>query len=421
MNPWPRERGDVRQRRPPAPSLPRDRAILYAGAFIRALGISFVSILLGFYLAKLAFDPAQTGLVIGAGLSGAAVSSLLVTLAGDRLGRRRTLVVLALVGALGTCVVAAASNLIVIAVAAFVGMLNGMGRDRGASLVLDQAILPATTSDERRTVAFAWYSVLQDVGHALGALLAGAPILLRQWFEIGDLSSLRVCITLSALLLLVNAGLYLSLSDGVEMRRPQTSPTLLSADSRRGLWKISALFGVDSLAGGFLTTSLLSYFFLERFGASEPTIAALFFGARVANAASHLAAAWLARRIGLVNTMVFTHIPSSLLLVTVAFAPDFPVAAVLFLLREGLVEMDVPTRQSYVMAMVRPEERTFASGVTSLVRLGGWAVAPSFAGLLMRGASFVAPLYVGAAMKICYDVLLFIAFRNRRAPEERLT
>jgi MFS family permease len=179
------------------------------------------------------------------------------------------------------------------------------------------------------------------------------------------------------------------------------------------------LFGVDSLAGGFLTTSLLSFFFFQRFGASEATIAALFFGARVVNAASHLAAAWLARRIGLVNTMVFTHIPSSLLLVTVAFAPNFPVAAVLFLMREGLVEMDVPTRQSYVMAMVRPEERTFASGVTSLVRLGGWAVAPSFAGLLMRGASLAAPLYVGAAMKICYDVLLFIAFRKRRAPEER--
>jgi MFS family permease len=401
-----------------ATRLGRDRAILYAGAFIRSLGISFVSILLGFYLAKLGFDAAQTGLVIGAGLSGAAAASLLVTLAGDRLGRRRTLVVLALVGALGTYVVTVSSNLIVIAAAAFVGMLNGMGRDRGASLVLDQAILPATTSDERRTVAFAWYSVLQDVGHALGALLAGAPILLRRWLEIEDLSSLRLCITLNALLLVVTAVLYLGLSDAVEMQT-QASPAPVSADSRRGLWKISALFGVDSLAGGFLTTSLLSFFFFQRFGASEATIAALFFGARAANAASHLAAAWLARRIGLVNTMVFTHIPSSLLLVTVAFATNFPVAAVLFLLREGLVEMDVPTRQSYVMAMVRPEERTFASGLTSLVRLGGWAVSPSFAGLLMRGASLAAPLYVGAAMKICYDVLLFIAFRNRRAPEER--
>jgi predicted MFS family arabinose efflux permease len=144
----------------------------------------------------------------------------------------------------------------------------------------------------------------------------------------------------------------------------------------------------------------------------------LFFGARLANALSHLAAAWLARRIGLVNTMVFTHVPSSLLLVTVAYAPSFPVAAALFLLREGLVEMDVPTRQSYVMAMVRPEERTFASGVTNLVRMGAWAVAPSFAGLFMSGLSLATPLYAGAGLKLAYDVLLFFSFRRLKPPEE---
>jgi predicted MFS family arabinose efflux permease len=168
-----------------------------------------------------------------------------------------------------------------------------------------------------------------------------------------------------------------------------------------------------------LTTALLAVFFYEQFGVSEAAIGFLFFGARVLNAVSHLGAAWLAARIGLVNTMVFTHIPSSLLLMTVPFAPSFPVAAVLFLLREGLVEMDVPTRQSYVMAVVRPDERTFASGVTHLVRLVGWAAAPAFAGLLMRGLSVGAPLFVGAAMKIAYDVLLYAAFRKTRPPEER--
>jgi MFS family permease len=157
----------------------------------------------------------------------------------------------------------------------------------------------------------------------------------------------------------------------------------LSPHSRKVLWRISALFALDSIAGGFVGTALLSYFFYERFEVSESVIAVLFLCARGMNALSHLGAAWLAKRIGLVNTMVFTHIPSSLLLVTVAFAPNFWVAAVLFLLREGLVEMDVPTRQSYVMAVVRPEERTFASGVTHLVRLGGWALAPSLP-ILMR-------------------------------------
>jgi hypothetical protein len=176
-----------------------------------------------------------------------------------------------------------------------------------------------------------------------------------------------------------------------------------SPRTRALLARISALFTLDSLGGGFLTTALLSYFFFERFGASSTQIGALFFGARVLNALSHLAAARLARRIGLVNTMVFTHVPSSVLLATAAFAPSFPIAAALFLLREGVV---------------LPEERTLAAGVTHLVRLGAWAVAPAFAGLFMEGVSLAAPLVIGAALKILYDVLLYRAFSGVRPPEE---
>lgn len=186
------------------------------------------------------------------------------------------------------------------------------------------------------------------------------------------------------------------------------------------LTRISALFLVDAVAGGFLTAAVVSFFFFERFGAGVGTIGVLFALARVANALSHLGAAWLARRIGLVNTMVFTHIPSSLLLVTVAFAPSFPVAAALFLLREGLVEMDVPTRTSYVMGVVRPEERTLAAGVTGLVRVAGWAVAPAFAGLLMGRVSLAVPLVLAAAMKVAYDLALWAAFRGLPPPEERV-
>jgi MFS family permease len=183
--------------------------------------------------------------------------------------------------------------------------------------------------------------------------------------------------------------------------------------------KISALFALDGIGGGFLTTAMLSYFFFERFGAREDTIAVLFAAARLLNAVSHLGAAWLAGRIGLVRTMVLTHIPSSLLLVTVAFAPSFAVAAVLFLVREGLVEMDVPTRQSYVMAVVEPDERTLASGITNLVRLGAWAIAPAIAGALMGDDTLYVPLVVGAALKITYDILLWRAFRAVHPPEER--
>jgi MFS family permease len=382
------------------------------------LGTSLLGVLLGIYLAKLQFAAAAIGLIVGIGLAGGAAAALLVTFAGDRFGRRKMLLALALMGALGTSIVATSTQFLVLATAAFVGMLNGMGRDRGASLILDQAILPATTGDRDRTRGFAWYNVLQDVGHALGALLAAAPVLLRRVFEFEELTSIRLVVMGNALLLVASAALYWRLSPAAEAPIPAHHISV-SADSRRAVWRISALFGIDSLAGGFLTASLLSFFFYERFGASEAMIGLLFFGARVANAASHLGAAWLASRIGLIKTMVFTHIPSSLLLITVALAPNFPIAAALFLLREGLVEMDVPTRQSYVIAMVRPGERTFAAGITNLVRLGGWAVAPAFAGLLMQGSSLVAPLFVGAGMKISYDVLLFLAFRHRHPPEER--
>jgi predicted MFS family arabinose efflux permease len=220
-----------------------------------------------------------------------------------------------------------------------------------------------------------------------------------------------------AALMLGIAPLYRGLSRG-DAAAGATPRRRLSPASRRVVWRLAALFGLDSVAGGFLTTALLALFFEQRFGAGIGTLGALFFAARVANAASHLAAAWLARRFGLLPTMVFTHIPSSVLLATVPFAPSFGVAAALFLVREGLVEMDVPTRQSYVMAIVRPEERTVASGITHLVRMGGWAVAPFVAGPLMAAVSPAVPLLVGAAMKVVYDVLLWIGFRRTRPPEE---
>jgi MFS family permease len=395
-----------------------DRRILYTTAFLRALATGMMGVLLGIYLARMAFTPPQIGLVISSGLSGATLAALLVTFAGDRLGRRRLLFWLALLSSLGGAAAALYSSPAAVGIAAFVGMLNGMGRDRGAALVLEQAIIPATATDQERTRAFAWYNVLQDVGHALGGLLAAVPAALRQFGGVGELASFQAAVMLYALLSLATAMLYLRLSPKVEAE-VNLPRLVLSPQSRKVLWRISLLFGLDSVAGGFVGTALLSYFFYQRFGVSESVIAVLFLGARGMNAVSHLGAAWLARRIGLVNTMVFTHIPSSLLLVTVAFAPNFWVAAVLFLLREGLVEMDVPTRQSYVMALVRPEERTFASGVTHLVRLGGWAVAPFFAGFLMQFLALSTPLFIGAGMKIAYDVILYRAFRGLKPPEER--
>lgn len=404
---------------PPAAgtALPRDRALLYGAAFLRALATGMIGVLIGIHLAAHGFDPARIGAVVAAGLCGAAVAALLVTVRGDRAGRRRALILLGLLGAAGGVVVALASREAVVGLAAFFGMLNGMGRDRGASMILDQAILPATAAPGRRTTIFAYYNVLQDAGHALGSLAAGLPAAFRA-ASATPAEALRLAVLVYGALLLVTALLYRGLSAGVEVAEPARR-VRLTPETRRIVTRISALFALDGLGGGFLTTALLSYFFYARFGVREEGIGLLFFAARLLNAVSHVAAAWLAKRIGLVNTMVFTHIPSSLFLLTVPFAPTFTIAATLFLLREGLVEMDVPTRQSYVMAVVKPEERTPASGVTHLVRLGSWAAAPAFAGLFMRGGALGAPLVIGAGMKIAYDVLLYAAFRGVKPPEER--
>ena len=394
-----------------------DRARIYVAAFLRALATGMAGVLLGLHLARLGFSAAAIGLTISAGLAGAVAALFVVTWWGDRLGRRRTLMALSLLGAAGGAAVAVGGTLAVVLAAAAVGMVNGMGRDRGAALVLEQAILPALAGDAERTKSFAWYNLLVDSGHALGALMAALPQLaLAQGLD--EASAYRLAFLLYALLLVGGLPLYARLSGECEAPAAAVRAPVSPA-SRRILWRISALFGIDALAGGFVGASLVSYFFFERFGVSAATIAGLFFAARCLNAVSHLAAAWLAARIGLVNTMVFTHIPSSLLLMTVAWAPSFPIAALLFLLREGLVEMDVPTRQSYVMAVVRPEERTLATGVTHLVRLGGWAIGPGFAGWLMQAVSLGGPLVIGSVMKIGYDLALWRAFRNIKPPEER--
>lgn len=395
----------------------KDFRVICAMTFLRGLATAMAGVLFGIYLAKLGYAPGQMGLMVGAGLAGMTAGTLAVTLAGDRWGRRRSLLILGVMGAGGGVAAGASSGFNMMAAAAFFGMINGMGRDRGPSLVLEHTILASTTSDERRTRAFAWYNVLQDSGHALGGLLVALPMALRAWGGAGEMESFRLSMGVYAVLILAAALPSLLLSSAVEAPAARGA-TKVSKDTRRFLWRISTLFGLDSLGGGFLATALLAYFFYARFGVSEISIGLLFFGARVANAASHLGAAWLAKRIGLVNTMVFTHIPSSVLLATVAFAPSFPIAALLFIVREGLVEMDVPTRQSYVMAIVRPEERMVASGVTHLVRNGGWAVAPSFAGLFMQGLSLATPLFFGAGLKVTYDLMLYKAFRGLRPPEE---
>jgi MFS family permease len=392
-----------------------DRGRLYACAFLRAAATGLVGVGVGLHLAARGLSASEIGAVVSAGLLGNAASLLLVTRFGDRRGRRAMLASLAALSAGGAWLASTQASGLLLIAGAFLGLLNGMGRDRGASIAVEQSILPATVDDAGRTRVFAWYNVFQDAGHAVGSLLAGLPALQRT----GDAGAAGqpTPLVVAAALFLLTGWLALKLGERVEPTASRTR-TRITPETRRLVARISSLFVLDSLGGGFLTTALVSFFFFERFGVGATEIGALFFGARVLNALSHLGAAWLARRFGLVNTMVFTHAPSSLLLVSAAYAPTFPIAAAFFLLREGLVEMDVPTRQSYVVAVVRPEERAFASGVTQLVRMSAWAVAPWVAGLLMDDVSLAAPLVAGAALKLAYDFALYRAFRGIRPPEE---
>jgi hypothetical protein len=285
-----------------------------------------------------------------------------------------------------------------------------MGRDRGPASVLEQSLLPATATAAQRTRAFVWYTALQDAGSALGSL---AALLFA--------SSLRGGMVAHALLLAASAALYLRLPrhDAQATRAFAPPSASLSPSTRRFLVRLCLLFAVDGLGGGFLTTGLLTWFYASRFGVGAEALAPLFFACRLANVLSHFAAAWLSRRIGLVNTMVWTHLPSSLLLPAIAFAPSFPLAAACHLLRECLVEMDVPTRTSYTFALVKPEERTVAAGWTNLTRLASWAVGPAIAGALIGSVALAAPLIAAAVMKIGYDLALWESFRRLPAPEER--
>jgi len=303
-----------------------------------------------------------------------------------------------------------------------IGMLNGTGTDRSPSFTLEQAVVPGLAPDTKRTWNLAWYNVFLDGGGSLGALGAGLPIFLQHRLDLSLLRSYRVVFFGYSALCLLVAAVYWFLSPAVEITNPPTLGKMraeIAPETRKVVTKLTALFSLDALGGGFLTDALVAYWFFRRFGVAEHDLGFVFFAVHVLNACSHLGAAWLARRIGLVNTMVFTHLPSSLFLIAVPFAPSFKWAVLLFLCREALVEMDVPTRQSYVAALVRPSERTLASGITNLARNVFWAVGSSVAGFFMQNVAFSAPLMIGGGIKIGYDLLLFRAFRKLRPPEEQ--
>src|SRR5215467_7022177 len=399
----------------------RDLALINVAAFLRSFGVGMMGVLLGVYLFRAGLTSAAIGLVIAVGLAGSALATVLVSLLADLAGRRSFLLILSLLSGLAGIALAIAPSLAVLAILAFVGMLNGTGTDRSAASALDQAVVPGLVSDAKRTWNLAWNNVLLDGGGALGAMAAALPILLQRQLSVSVLRSYRLVFFGYFGLCLAIAAVYFFLSPAVEVASPvglAPTRTKITPESKRIVVKLTALFSLDAFGGGFLTDALVAYWFFRRFGINEQNLGFVFFAVHVLNAASHLGAAWLARHIGLIKTMVFTHLPSSVFLIAVPFAPSFKVAILLFLCREALVEMDVPTRQSYIAAVVLPNERTFASGLTNLARNVWWAVGSGVAGLVMQNLAFSAPLVIGGGMKITYDLVLYRAFRKRRPPEE---
>ena len=398
----------------------RDRALISAAAFLRSFGVGLMGVVLGIYLSRYGYSALRIGVVVATGLAGSAVATAAVGLGADRIGRKRFLFVLSSLTALGGVALYAMPTFPLLLAVIFVAMLNGTGTERSATFALEQAVIPGLGADSRRTWNLAFYNVLIDGGGALGALGAGFPLILQHQFEVSLIRAYQLVFLGYSGLYLIVAGFYLLLSPEVEVNNGLRTAHIstVAPKTKRVIGNLTALFSLDSFGGGFLTDALVSYWFFKRFGLSENDLGLVFFAVHILNALSHVGAAWLARRIGLVNTMVFTHLPSSLLLMAVPLAPSAKLAILLFFAREALVEMDVPTRQSYVASLVAPHERSFASAATNLARNVCWAIGSATAGLLMQNFAFSTPLFVGGGTKVAYDLLLYRSFHSLKPPEE---
>src|SRR6266851_2275027 len=396
---------------------------------LRQVAYGLLAVILGVVLAGEGFSPVAIGVLITVSLVGDMVGTYVIGLVADTWGRRRTLALLSLLMAATGVIFGLVRSYPVLLVAAFFGTLGTSASETAPFLPIDQAMIAQVTAPERRTALFARYNLVASLSAAVGALAAGLPALLMG-IGLPLASGMRLLFGMYAVLGLIVAGLSLRLSPAVEAPvrpsieiqslRQRLTPPLHR--SRGIVWRLVALFSVDALAGGLVVQSLMALFFHLRFGVSLTTLSALFFGANLLSALSFLAAVPLARRFGLLKTMVFTHLPSNVLLLLVAFAPTFPVAAGLLLLRQLLSQMDVPTRQAYTMALVAPEERTAAASVTSLARSVGSASSPALSGVLLQGSLLVfgLPFILAGILKAAYDCSLWLLFSNVRLKEEEI-
>ncbi len=396
-------------------SSPDARRILVARG-LRAFADGFVALLLPIYLVDLGFSSLAIGSIVASTLIGTALLTLWIGWVAHRHSRRTLLLAAAALMAATGLGFATVRDFWPLLVIAFVGTMNPTSGDASVFLPLEQTVLTQTVEARQRTALFAHYSVVGSLAGALGVLAAALPDLMVGWTGIGRGAAMQVMFALYALLGIVTFYLYRPLSPAVEAAHDV--PTAPLGQSRKLVYGLAALFGMDSFGTGFLVQSLLALWLYQAFHVSVATAAAILFWSSVCSAVSYLVAVPIAERIGLINTMVFTHLPSNVLLVLVPFAPNLATAIGLLLARSALSQMDVPTRTSYVMAVVQPEERPAAASVTAVPKIFAWAAGAMISGFLLTLSPFGWPLVIGGTIKGAYDVLLLIKFRKTRPPEE---
>ena len=410
--------------------LPADGRILFSTRLLRLFAYGFLSVVLALYLAEVGLAEAEIGLLLTLTLLGDTAISLWLTTQADRAGRRRVLILGAILMVFAGILFALTRNFYLLLLAATIGVISPSGYEVGPFLSVEQASLTQLVSDRQRTGVFAWYTLVGSFATASGALAAGFLSQLLQGLGYLPLLSYRVVVLGYGVIGLVMIGLFLCLSPAIEAPMDHLRPAEASDPAPRrflGLhrsqsvvFKLAALFSLDAFAGGFIVQSLLALWFNLKFSVEPGVLGAIFFGANILAGISALSAAWVASKIGLVNTMVFTHLPSNVLTILVPFMPTLPLAIAVLLLRYSISQMDVPTRQSYTMAVVAPDERSAASGVTNVARTIGAALSPVFAGVFMSNPAFLGlPFIISGGLKIIYDLALYFNFRSLKPPEER--
>lgn len=402
----------------------KDIPLLFATRIIRMFGYGFVSVVLALYLAQRGLSEGEIGLLLTLTLAGDAAITLWITTSADRMGRRRMLIFGAGLMIMAGVIFSLTGNYILLVVTAIIGVISPSGNEIGPFLSIEQAALSQLLPDEKRTQTFAWYNLVGSFATATGALVGGGLAQLLQGNGLTPLNSYRAVLLGYTLIGVVLGDLFLLLSKSVEAPKLSEASTVqrkLGLHKSRGVvLRLSSLFAIDAFAGGLVVQSMVAYWFNIKFGVQPAVLGSIFFGANILAGISALSAAWIARRIGLINTMVFTHIPSNILLILVPLMPTLPLAILVLLLRFSISQMDVPTRQSYTMAVVSADERSAAMGVTSIARSVGATLSPAITGQLLAVPGLIGvPFIIAGGLKIVYDLLVWKGFRAVKPPEEK--